>query len=161
MEEEIFLMKESESESEMNQEVEIDFMEDSEDSICEMDEIFEPDQYSDPHKNYQRLMDTLSEMQSTKDFEQKFFDKHIVHIHAYKLHYPSFKDIHKEIDAVHFRSMLEECDKIIDVLIDMYDCHRWFPVDQYYNLNELILDIHKYVAEMEEIEDMMASLSHY
>lgn len=160
MEEELFLIKDSE----MNQEVEVDFMKDSEDleeSICEMDEMFEPDQYSDKYKNTQLLLDTLSEMQSTTEFQQKFFDKHIVHIHVYKLNYPSFKDIHKEIDAKHFRNMLEECDKIIDNLIYAYDCYRWFPVDRYYNLIELILDVLKYVTEMEEIEDMMASLSHY
>jgi hypothetical protein len=153
MEEELFL-----SEIEMEQKIKVDFMEETEESICEMDEMFEPSQYSDPNKNYERVMDTLSQMQSTKDFEQKFFDTHIVHIHAYKITFPSMKDIHTEIDATHFRAKLDECDKIIDVLIDMYDCNRWFPVEQYYRLNELFIEILNYVKELEELEDMMSSM---
>lgn len=159
MEEEILFTKESEMDK-MEQVISIyDDIEDVDASICEMDEAFEQTQYSDPAKNHERIMDTLAYMQSTKEFDQKFFDTHITHIHAYKSTFPSMKNIHTEIDATSFRAKLDECDNIMDVLIDMYDCHRWFPVEQYYRLNELFIEILKYVSEIEELEDMFSMMS--
>lgn len=127
-------------------------------SISKMDEIFDNEQYTDKHKNYERLMNTLSYMQSTTEFEQSFYDDHIMHIHAYRLVFPAMRDMHTEVEAKNFRTMLDECDKLMDLLIDMYDCHRWFPIGEYYKLNELLIDVTKYVWSMDELEDLFINM---
>ena len=128
------------------------------DSIVLMDEIFDNEQYTDKHKNYERLMNTISYMQSTTEFEQSFYDEHIMHIHAYRLVFPAMKDIHNEVEAKEFRNMLRETDKLMDQLIDTYDCHRWFPIGEYYKLNELLVNVTKYVCEMDDLEELFISM---
>lgn len=146
----------------MDIDIEIEKMdEDIDYTISELDEIFTEDNYNDPTKNYERIMNTLSYMQSTIEFDDKFYDDNIIHIHAYRIAFPCFRDIHKEIESKIFRNKLAECDYLIDRIINTYDMHRWFDPSEYYRLNELLIetvcDVWK-EGEIDELGDMFANM---
>jgi hypothetical protein len=99
--------------------------------------------YSDPYKNYQRLLDTINIIKSGTTVHQNFYDIHIDHIHTY---------LNVLIDTPEVNQAASEH---LQVLITQYELFNEFDLSVYLTACELLLGN---VGEF-EVYKMMNSLT--
>jgi hypothetical protein len=116
--------------------------------------------YSDPHENYRRVVETIEYLKSTKTSpSQRWIDEHAIHLRTYKRQFPSFSTIHPEITNVQFRKLLADTDDILDCMIGVYEWHKWFDVREYLKFNENILRIIKEVYSEDDLLVMFDTMT--
>jgi len=114
--------------------------------------------YSDPHKNYLRLLETIEYLTKTPTPPQSWFDTHYKHMCAYRKHFPDFAAMHPEMESESFRIILSETEDLLGRMLTLYEYHRWFDVGDYLTFNRHLAHIVKEIYSLDECADMLSGL---
>jgi hypothetical protein len=116
--------------------------------------------YSDGHKNWQRLIDTVHFLQQDAPLvNQAWFDEHYVHLCAYNRNFPDFTKIHPEITDVEFRQFAKRLEVLSERLFLQYHITRSFSLSDYLEFNETFLKIGQWVfRDDDELSELFGNL---
>lgn len=115
--------------------------------------------YSDPHKNYLRLLEAVEYLETTNMPPQSWVDTQYKHMRAYRKQFPDFTVMHPEMEAKTFRDLLAETEDLLDRMLTLYEYHRWFDMADYRKFNQNLATIVKEVYSLEEFADMMSGMT--
>ena len=114
--------------------------------------------YSDPHRNYLRIFETINYLIETPNPPQSWINLQYLHMCAYRKHFPEFAVIHPEMGSESFRKVLVESDDLLDRMITLYEFHRVFDMSDYLKFNKNLAYIVKEIYSMDECMDLMSGL---
>lgn len=125
--------------------------------LTNMAKYIETYRYDDPVQNYERVLNTLINLQthSQTHRESRFYKQHIYHIHAYKQAFGLFI-IDNETPL--FLSNMNMVKSLIYKIIEFYNAHNYFDMYDYYKLNMYIINIIDYNEEIINFTDMFTTL---
>lgn len=114
--------------------------------------------YSDPWKNYLRVMETIEYLSMTDNPPQQWIDTHYRHMREYRKHFPDFTLMHPEMESVSFRNILAESEDLLDRMLNLYEYHRWYDMKDYLQFNKNLAYIVKEICCLDEVGDLMSGL---
>jgi hypothetical protein len=115
--------------------------------------------YSDPERNYLRVVDAIQHIESRRPCTQSWYDTHYAHLCEYRKQFPVFADVNPDVESEQLRCLGAECDDLIDRMMTLYSYHKWFDPGDYLQLNKHILTILQLVDDVDSLDGLLSKLT--
>ncbi len=115
--------------------------------------------YSDPWKNFLRVLETIEYLTKTTNPPQSWIDTHYHVMQAYRKHFPDFSVMHPEMESEYFRNILAETEDLLGRMLNLYDYHRWYDMKDYLQFNKNLAYIVREVYSLDEVGDLMSGMT--
>jgi hypothetical protein len=97
--------------------------------------------YTDPYKNYKRLLQTKQFLETRQEVHDNFYEKHIVLIRKY-------------LDVLEASDCGQEAAPILKILITQYECFESFDLKIYLQVCNVLIGNVTEISVMESLENL-------
>lgn len=116
------------------------------------------DMYSSPYKNFLRIVETISVLESGRRLSEDWFEEHKKHILNYRNEFPNFHKVNEDIGDSEFRKKASETEVILSSLVHEVKTRQLFNTKMYLLLNKHMKELVEIIWGEDELSEMLGRM---